>query len=202
MGLACQAHAHFKEHARPEGVLMELSHDDFSRVYHGEGLNDVQSPIGPIYRASDSLALYAVSVGGRISGEIARLFQADEFATGATLDSAASAGAELAARQMGEIYRRYLSEMHRLDATKGVLRFSPGYCGWHISAQRALFGMLNPEEIGITLNASCLMQPLKSVSGVLIAGNKEIFEFDDVFDFCRDCTDHACRDRIKSLMAQ
>jgi hypothetical protein len=43
------------------------------------------------------------------------------------------------------------------------------------------------------------MQPLKSVSGVIVAGRIEIFEFDDVFSFCSGCATHDCRDRIRSL---
>jgi hypothetical protein len=87
----------------------------------------------------------------------------------------------------------------RLDAERGMLRFSPGYCGWDLTAQRALFESLRPEAIGIFLTGSCLMQPLKSVSGVIVAGKKEIFEFDDDFSFCSDCATHECRDRIRSL---
>ena len=63
----------------------------------------------------------------------------------------------------------------------GVLRYSPGYCGWHISGQRRLFAHLRPERIGITLHDSYLMEPLKSVSGVLIAGAKEIHAFADTY---------------------
>ena len=56
----------------------------------------------------------------------------------------------------------------------GVLRYSPGYCGWHVSGQINLFNTLTPEKIGITLGESCLMNPLKSVSGVLVAGPPNI----------------------------
>ena len=77
-----------------------------------------------------------------------------------------------------------------------MLPYSPGYCGWHVSGQGRLFGALCPEEIGIRLNASFLMQPLKSVSGVLVAGAPEIHDFDDDFDFCAECTTRECRVRI------
>ena len=84
----------------------------------------------------------------------------------------------------------------------GALRFSPGYCGWHITAQRKLFDLLDPDETVISLNESCLMSPLKSISGVLVIGRKEIFDFDDSFPFCSTCSDHSCRERIRAVLEQ
>lgn len=50
-------------------------------------------------------------------------------------------------------------------------RFSPGYCGWHVSDQQKLFQLFpNGRPCGITLTQSSLMLPIKSVSGVLGLG--------------------------------
>jgi hypothetical protein len=81
-----------------------------------------------------------------------------------------------------------------------VLSYSPGYCGWDISAQKKLFAYLQPKNIGIRLNDSYLMTPLKSVSGVLIDGKKEIHIFQNNFDFCESCKTHSCRERIKRVI--
>lgn len=52
-------------------------------------------------------------------------------------------------------------------------RFSPGYCGWHVSEQQKLFPMFRKEKpCGITLTDSSLMLPIKSVSGVIGLGQK------------------------------
>ncbi|MCK5274191.1 MAG: hypothetical protein KAR37_06065, partial [Alphaproteobacteria bacterium] len=75
----------------------------------------------------------------------------------------------------------------------------PGYCGWHVTGQRRLFDRLGADRIGVTLNSSCLMQPLKSVSGVLVIGPPSIHEFDNDFDFCALCSTYQCRSRIGSL---
>jgi hypothetical protein len=80
------------------------------------------------------------------------------------------------------------------------MRFSPGYCGWHVTGQKKLFAALHPEEIDITLTPSCLMKPLKSISGVIIAGDMEIFRFDDSFAFCAECSTHVCRERLATLI--
>lgn len=50
-------------------------------------------------------------------------------------------------------------------------RFSPGYCGWHVSEQKKLFPLFpSAEPCGIRLTDSSLMLPIKSVSGVIGLG--------------------------------
>ena len=52
--------------------------------------------------------------------------------------------------------------------------YSPGYCGWHLSEQKLLFSLLPDGISGITLTDSCLMLPIKSVSGIVGVGEKAI----------------------------
>ena len=49
-------------------------------------------------------------------------------------------------------------------------RFSPGYCGWHLTEQRNLFGLFGDNPCGITLSDVCLMTPIKSISGIIGIG--------------------------------
>lgn len=50
-------------------------------------------------------------------------------------------------------------------------RFSPGYCGWHVSQQQMLFLLFGEERpCGVRLTESSLMVPIKSVSGVIGLG--------------------------------
>lgn len=179
----------------PQGLLMDIDAGDFERVYHGDGMKDKQTPVDLIAPKATSFALYAVTLGDRVSREISRLFGANDFAAGAALDAAASESAELAAQ---EIERQYAQTI----GGAASLPFSPGYCGWHVSAQTVLFEILQPEEVGISLTPSCLMEPLKSISGVIIAGAKEIFEFEDNFPFCDTCLDRSCRTRLATLAGQ
>ncbi len=54
---------------------------------------------------------------------------------------------------------------------KHTNRFSPGYCGWHVSQQQKLFPLFpSPNPCGIQLTESSLMLPIKSVSGVIGLG--------------------------------
>jgi hypothetical protein len=112
------------------------------------------------------------------------------------LDSVASAATDRLAELLAA--RGRIEASDDAGGESVTLGYSPGYCGWHVSGQRALFAFLRPETIGVTLNASCLMDPLKSVSGVLAAGPPEIHRFSPGYPFCADCRDKPCLGRIRS----
>lgn len=198
--LAQQAITIYRQNAEPIGLFMEIMKDEFEIIFNGDGRNEVNSPVKPIYEQAEELALFTVTIEENICSDIKRFFDENDFAIGSMLDSAASEGTEMAAQSLQNIYRQHLINIGRFNSHSCVLRFSPGYCGWHISGQRKLFQHLHPEDIGITLNQSFLMQPLKSISGVFISGKKEIFQFDDTFSFCRECAIHMCRERIKAVL--
>ncbi|MBN2362278.1 MAG: hypothetical protein JXR83_22690 [Deltaproteobacteria bacterium] len=198
--LALQAISLYCEQAVPRGLFDELTADAFEPLLRPGEIGD--SPLRQIYPDAGALALYAVTVGEPVSELIGRLFDADDFALASMLDTAASHGAELAAQAIKARWREHLLATGRLQPTTGIMEFSPGYCGWEVTAQQPLFARLRPAEIGIALNSSFLMQPLKSVSGVLVAGDKEIFMFDPEFECCRGCQARTCVDRINSLVAE
>jgi hypothetical protein len=57
------------------------------------------------------------------------------------------------------------------SADKGITnRYSPGYCNWNIREQKMIFELLPAWRIGVELNASFLMNPVKSVSGIIGIG--------------------------------
>ena len=192
----------YQELCRPVGLMMDISTPDFRSVYNGEGDNAEITPLKDIYPRSDQLALFAATVGEDICGEIARRFDESDYAMGAMLDTAASEGAELAGEFVRRQFERHLVRIGCLDDDHGTLPFSPGYCGWNVSGQKKLFARLNPEEAGISLSESCLMQPLKSVSGVIVAGPKKIFDFEDSYPFCARCRNRNCRERLETLYAK
>ena len=140
-----------------------------------------------------------MTIEEEICQEISRQFSIGEYALGSMIDTVASEGTEMTAQAVEDFYRGHLQAINRFDSGSGILRFSPGYCGWHISGQKKLFQSLHPEDIGIELNQSYLMRPIKSISGIIITGRNEIFRFDDSFSFCADCATHSCRERIEAI---
>jgi len=179
-----------------QGIYDAVSFDEFKNIYEGEGLNDAETPVADIYPKADRLSLFAITLGEAVSQKISVLMQNGDYALSVMLDAAASQGAERAADQLE---RHYKSEVLKNESSLKVLRYSPGYCGWHVSGQKKLFTQLQPEEIGITLNERCLMEPLKSISGVLIAAEKENHYFDMTYACCESCDSYNCRDRLAGI---
>jgi hypothetical protein len=182
------------------GIRSEVSIEEFGSIYCGEGKNASPTPLDAIFPNAHRLALFAVTVGEAVCSEIRRLFKEGDPPLGYTLDTIASAGAEGLADAMVRDYQDELSRSDRSASNIRVLPYSPGYCGWHVSGQAKLFDVLRPERVGISLNSSYLMEPLKSVSGVLVAADREVHDFEIEFGFCTDCADQECRGRIRSVL--
>lgn len=190
-----EAMAAYLEAAEPRAVVAGISRDTFAEIFRGEGQNAPETPIESVVPRSDALALFVATVGGRLTTRIRDLFAQNEPALAAMLDSVASAAAD---HLTGLLAARYPSSARGTTAhDRLTLGYSPGYCGWHVTGQRALFAYLGPEAIGVTLGASCLMDPLKSVSGVLVAGPDHIHRFAPAYPFCADCRDKPCLGRTR-----
>ena len=184
----------FSEFSEPLGMSEAISPDEFAGVYSGQGRNAPETPLQKIFPRADRLHLFAFTLGERISGEIKRLFASDDFALGAVLDAVASLAADQAGR-VAEEWGESQAAGQKDGALPRAFLYSPGYCGWHISGQEKLFARLRPEKIGISLNASFLMNPLKSISGVLVAGPAGIHQFSELYPFCAYCKSPTCRER-------
>jgi hypothetical protein len=196
--LLAQAYEMFLETARPEAMTLEISADEFSAVFYGFGKNEAGTPLQHIFPQAAGLALMACTLGRKLSETITESFKIHDAALGAMLDTIASLAVENA---VGFLEKDFCTKIKTRLSKKEIyaVNYSPGYCGWHISAQEQLFKFLRPHKIGITLNSSFLMSPIKSVSGVLAAGPKEIHIFKNDFPFCRECKDKTCLKRMKTI---
>jgi len=87
--------------------------------------------------------------------------------------------------------QKLLHDLEQEVATQGLGvtdSFSPGYCNWSVAEQQTLFSLLPPRFCGITLSASSLMDPVKSVSGIAGIGTglrPKGYQ-------CNWCTDRQC----------
>ena len=189
----------FAERVAAVGIVEEIDGPAFAEVYRGEGRNAPDSPVARIAPSAEGRHLFAVTLGEPLGAEVRARFAAEDFALAVVLDATASVAADRAA----ELAERRVEESLRTQgwATPdgAVLRYSPGYCGWDVTGQRALFAHLRPERIGLALTPSCLMQPLKSVSGVVLAGPRAIHRFPPTYPFCDPCETRTCRDRLRTL---
>jgi hypothetical protein len=182
-------------HAHPSGVVEQIAPEEFREVFAGEGKNSSPTPLDGVWPRAERLALFAATLGEEVSREIAALFGVGDFALGYVLDAAVSTSAEGLSRILARRYLSALVAKGEVHADRRALDYSPGYCGWDLTGQRLLFARLAPGEIGIDLNDSCLMRPLKSVSGAIAVGPAEIHRIEPIHDCCNACGERNCRER-------
>jgi hypothetical protein len=192
------AFAEFDAHAEPRAIVGELSVADLEEVLDGFDGPVEETVIGQIYPRAAAVALYVATLGTPLAERIREMFATNDLGRGWMLDAVASSGAD---RLSYLLSTRFEEELGRNGhTTPRVLPYSPGYCGWTVRGQKNLFARLGPGEIGVTLNDSCLMTPIKSVSGVLVAGPGEIHRIRPDFAFCDECKTHACGARMASVL--
>lgn len=112
------------------------------------------------------------------------LMNQGNYLEGYIVDLAASAMVDLVAGQIEEQVREHLL-IKDLEITN---RYSPGYCSWKVEEQKQLFSLFPEGCCGISLSSSCLMDPIKSISGIIGAGAGVTY-LDHICEICSltDC---------------
>jgi len=183
----------FKDLTKPIGLIKNIDKDVFLEISEGVSQTEKRYPLQGIVPEAEMLALFAFTLGKEISNKIQQLIREKDFPLGYALDIIASRSAE----QASLVQEKRFVESSGAASSQKALLYSPGYCGWDITVQKRIFEYLEPQKIGIKLNESSLMSPVKSVTGILIAGDQGIHNFKNNFSFCRNCETFSCLERMK-----
>ena len=138
--------------------------------------------IAPVFVRAEKIALFVATLGMEAK-EIIMSKKADilEYYM---VDFLASQYAERMAEYMHEMIKEYAN-----DTSLGYSnRYSPGYCGWNVKEQIKLFGFFSKNQCGIRLTDSSLMNPVKSVSGVVALGKEVKYQEYG----CKKCDEKNC----------
>ena len=119
-------------------------------------------------RGSEAYALFVCTSGIEYEEYQQRLKAQGDMVRVFIADALGSVIAEKCADQMEETLQESIDKLgwHHTN------RFSPGYCGWHVSQQQLLFPLFEGHTCGVQLTDSSLMVPIKSVSGIIGIGKK------------------------------
>jgi len=117
---------------------------------------------------SEAYAFFICTAGTEYESFQKRLSEKGDMVRMYIADSLGSVIAERCADQMELHLQQSIDKLgwHHTN------RFSPGYCGWHVSQQQLLFPLFEGHTCGVSLNDSSLMVPIKSVSGIIGLGHK------------------------------
>ena len=130
-------------------------------------------------RGSEAFALFICTSGLEFETYQQRLKEQGDMVRVFIADSLGSVIAEKCADQMETALQESIDKLgwHHTN------RFSPGYCGWHVSQQQQLFPLFEGHTCGVRLTDSSLMLPIKSVSGIIGLG-KEVRHLDYTCGLC------------------
>ena len=119
-------------------------------------------------RGSEAFALFICTSGLEFETYQQRLKEQGDMVRVFIADALGSVIAEKCADQMEKALQESIDKL----GWKHTNRFSPGYCGWHVSQQQLLFPLFQGHTCGVKLTDSSLMIPIKSVSGIIGLGEK------------------------------
>ncbi len=117
-------------------------------------------------RGSAAYALFVCTSGTEYEAYQQRLKEQGDMVRVYIADALGSVIAEHCADQMEVTLQENIDKL----GWRHTNRFSPGYCGWHVSQQQLLFPLFEGHTCGVRLTDSSLMVPIKSVSGIIGLG--------------------------------
>jgi hypothetical protein len=175
-------------HCRPQGGYIILEGPEFDL---GSNRTIIQGQtfltdkiVTRMLRRSESLALFVCTAGDGIESWKRELNGSGDPVKGFVIDSFGSEVAEAAAQKLHSIVKEQVKQTNKLITN----RYSPGYCDWPVRDQQKLFGFFPERFCGITLSASSLMHPIKSVSGMIGIGSQVRYQMYT----CDSCKDEHC----------
>ncbi len=118
-------------------------------------------------RGAEAYALFVCTAGQEYEDYQQQLKREGDMVRVFIADSLGSVIAERCADQMEIALQTSIDKLHWCHTN----RFSPGYCGWHVSQQQLLFPLFDGHTNGVRLTDSSLMLPIKSVSGIVGIGS-------------------------------
>jgi hypothetical protein len=170
----------------PKGgiIIKELISNSGSELSVQETSFNTGKIIAGQLKHAEKLAFFITTIGSEIEKLSNELFNRNEMLEGYIVNLIGSEAAEACA----EYIHKYVAEEMMLEDLNVTNRFSPGYCNWDVSQQFLLFSQFPKKFDYVKLTESALMQPVKSVSGILGIGSRVKYR-----DYkCALCTDEKC----------
>lgn len=153
-------------------VFDDIRFEEKSRALEiGDQRFEIKGIIYNQIRYSEAVSIFMCTAGEEIGLRSSRSMKEGDLLRGYVYDIVGSEIAEAAA----DLLQTDLEKNALLEGRKITNRYSPGYCGWDVAEQKKLFTLLPGEYCGIRLTESALMDPVKSVSGIIGIGAKVRF---------------------------
>lgn len=126
---------------------------------------------------SRCLAVFATTIGKGVSDLYAQYMGESDYLSAYWCDLLANHAVNIAMENLKETIRN--SHTDSLITSN----WGPGYCGWALTDQRELLALLPDDSRCVELTDSMLMQPTKSLSGIIGIGKDVVYHKSG----CADC---------------
>jgi len=171
--------------------IIKIDHINNGTVHLRGGLN-LSSPIlAKVMKNCEYAICFIATIGSDVEGEITRLSEENHLSYAYVLDTMGSTVIE----SMVDKFHKSMEKRYGAKGGKVTLRFSPGYCDWHVTEQEKLFRALDSNHLDVKLTDSCLMQPRKSISGIFGVLPSSINPPASPYNPCSKCKKKNCPSR-------
>lgn len=137
-----------------------------AEIQIGESCFKTGTIIAKQFRQATKLVIFACTAGPGIRERYDAYTVEGDLLKAYFVDTLGTVAVEKAMDKIHDFIRHHYIK----EGLHGTNRYSPGYCGWSVSEQHALWSLLPANYCGITLTDSALMLPIKSVSGIIGLG--------------------------------
>ncbi len=162
------------------------------RIMLNDGTRIYSPKLARTLQAADTLCCFVATIGSQLEIEVQRCMADNHYADAYILDTLGSMSVEA-------LVDRFHTSRERQFKSQGrgvTLRFSPGYCDWHLTDQISLFSQFKKTPpAGVRLTETCLMSPQKSISGVFGILPRDIGQSVATYNPCKACGQPRCRAR-------
>ncbi|MGV8074361.1 MAG: vitamin B12 dependent-methionine synthase activation domain-containing protein [Syntrophobacteraceae bacterium] len=145
--------------------------------------------ISRLLKRCHKVAIFALTIGNGLEDRVQELADQGLVLESYLLDAIGSSLTE----KMADSIHQMVERTARSQGLRTSRRFSPGYCDWHISQQKAIFKVIKSRRQDIKLSRDYFMSPRKSISGVIGLGHpgNNIVSYNP----CRTCKKRDCPGR-------
>jgi hypothetical protein len=155
-----------------KGGYVVFSVDDLNvregRIVVSDRALQVERQVAGYLKGSEYAALFVCTAGTLFTDWTHRFNSRGDLLEAYIVDAIGSLTVEKAMDKIQDELK-HQANRERMEISN---RYSPGYCEWHLSSQKELFLLIGDNPTGVSLSDSCLMQPIKSVSGMIGIGRE------------------------------
>lgn len=141
---------------------------------------DCGTKIASALQGSSAAAVFVATLGHEVTDLYNKLNGAADYLKAYWLDILANSAVD----RMADRIRGQIAESVSLSGLQATSNWGPGYCQWQLTEQRRLLDLIPGSERLVTLTESMLMQPMKSLAGIIGIGENVKYHVSN----CADCT--------------